>query len=267
MEDKSIIKNTDTVDVNATYINDCIKEVCLKGDSLTKYKRMIEKKYGAEFYQKCGNFIKEVKRLETRNKITNTSIVNLKYLASQILVDDILVDSIVRILNKKIEEKEVDVKTPSPKKTLNKKKSVFQVNKFYSDMNGGYSIWPKEKDSTPADLIIPEQIDEDKISHVDGFEGCNGIQSIVFKSRRELRIHKGAFRNCKNLRSVHFESIMWLKIDSGAFEGCDSLNSLSFSKDGSGNLPSVDINAFTGCPLPLKTRMSLMRYRVSNFFE
>lgn len=95
MEDKSIIKNTDIVDVDATYINDLIKEVCLKGDSQTKYKRMIEKRYGAEFYQKCGYFVKEVKRSVNRKKFTQTSIANLNHLANEIDVTSSTIETLI----------------------------------------------------------------------------------------------------------------------------------------------------------------------------
>lgn len=95
MEDKSIIKTTDTVDVNASYINDCIMEVCLKGDSLTKYKRMIEKRYDAEFYQKCGIFVKEVKRSVNRKKFTQTSIANLNHLANEVYVTSSTIETLI----------------------------------------------------------------------------------------------------------------------------------------------------------------------------
>lgn len=125
MEDKSIIKNIDSVDVNPTYINDCIKEVCLKGDSLTKYKRMIEKQYGAEFYQKCGNFVKEVKRSEGRKKFTQTSQTNLKYLANEINITSDTVDAIINYFTKTFvadEKKEKTVERKRSKREIEKKK-------------------------------------------------------------------------------------------------------------------------------------------------
>ena len=113
MEDKSIIKNT--VDVNATYINDCIKVVCLEGDSLTKYKRMIEKQYGAEFYQKCGSFVKEMKLSVRRKKFTQTSITNLKYLANEIYVTTDTVDTLVNYYTKTFSEDKKTVKKAARK--------------------------------------------------------------------------------------------------------------------------------------------------------
>ncbi len=125
MEDKSIIKNS--IDVNATYINDCIKEVCLKGDSLTKYKRMIEKQYGAEFYQKCGNFVKEVKRSVKRGKFTQTSLTSLQYLANEIGVSSSMIDELVNHFTKKDQKV---TKTPVRRNKKQEKKDDELEEKF-----------------------------------------------------------------------------------------------------------------------------------------
>lgn len=104
MKDESILKKTESSISDATYINDCIKEVCLNGDSLTKYKRMIEKQYDAEFYQKCSNFVKEVKRSAKRGKFTQTSLTNLQYLANEIGVSSSMIDELVNHFTKNAPE-------------------------------------------------------------------------------------------------------------------------------------------------------------------
>ena len=88
------------------YISECIKEVCIKGDSLSKYQKIIEKKYGIEYYQKCEGFVEEVKRSADKKKFTNTSVTNLHYLARQIGVSDATVDAIVKHYTDKFEEEE-----------------------------------------------------------------------------------------------------------------------------------------------------------------
>ena len=110
MEDKSIIKNTDTIDTNVTFINDCIKEVCLKGDSLVKYKRLIEKQYGSDSYQKCINFVKEVRLVINRKKFTQTSIANLNYLANEINVTSATVEALIDYYTKKFANDEKEEK-------------------------------------------------------------------------------------------------------------------------------------------------------------
>lgn len=77
------------------YISECIKEVCINGDSLSKYQKIIEKKYGVEFYQKCEGFVEEMKRSVKRKKFTNTSITNLKYLANEIHVSESTIDVVM----------------------------------------------------------------------------------------------------------------------------------------------------------------------------
>ena len=104
MKDESILKKTGSSGNNVAYINDCIKEVCLNGDSLTKYKRMIEKQYSAEFYQKCSNFVKELKRSAKRGKFTQTSLTNLQYLANEIGVSSSTIDELVNYFTKNAPE-------------------------------------------------------------------------------------------------------------------------------------------------------------------
>lgn len=94
MEDQSIFNQASSTS-EYEYINDCIKEICLKGDSLSKYQKLIERKYGTEFYQKCDNFVEEVHRSLGRKKFTTTSVANLKYLAKEIHVPEETVDLFV----------------------------------------------------------------------------------------------------------------------------------------------------------------------------
>ena len=87
MEDRSVLSQSSGAINNQginEYANECIKEVCLKGDSLSKYQKQIEKKFGEAFYNKCDDFVKEVQRSIESKKFSNTSVINLKYLAKEI---------------------------------------------------------------------------------------------------------------------------------------------------------------------------------------
>lgn len=117
MEDQSIFNPNNTSADNSIlsgqtnnadqeYVNQCIKEVCHRGDSLQKYQRMIEKKFSPEFYQKCENFVEEVKRSVDRKKFSNTSVVNLKYLANEIHVPIETVDGVISHYTKQFEKEE-----------------------------------------------------------------------------------------------------------------------------------------------------------------
>ena len=97
------------------YISECIKEVCIKGDSISKYRTIIEKKYGIEYYQKCEGFVEEMKRSVDKKKFTNTSVTNLHYLAHQIGVSEATVDAIVKQFADKFENghEYIDLGLPS----------------------------------------------------------------------------------------------------------------------------------------------------------
>ena len=102
MKDKSVL-NHSSAQIDDKYINECIKEVCLKGDSITKYQKMIEKQYGPEFYLKCDSFIRELKRSVKKKKFSETSLNNLNYLANEIYVSHSTIDSIVAHYKKKFD--------------------------------------------------------------------------------------------------------------------------------------------------------------------
>ena len=117
MEDQSIFNPNNTSsdtsiltgrnnNADQEYINQCIKEVCHRGDSLQKYQRMIEKKFGPEYYKKCENFVEEVNRSVGRKKFSNTTVVNLKYLANEIHVPVETVDGVISHYTKLFEKEE-----------------------------------------------------------------------------------------------------------------------------------------------------------------
>lgn len=102
MEDLTIVNKTKRSE-DEEYVCECIKEVCLEGDSLSKYQRIIEKKFGPEFYQKCNGFVEEVHRSIDRRKFTNTSITNLRYLANEINLPVETVDSVMSHFSEQFE--------------------------------------------------------------------------------------------------------------------------------------------------------------------
>lgn len=87
MEDQSMLNRSNGAGsqngINE-FANELIKEVCLNDDSLSKYQKQIEKKFGEAFYNKCDDFVKEVQRSIESKKFSNTSVINLKYLAKEI---------------------------------------------------------------------------------------------------------------------------------------------------------------------------------------
>jgi cation transport ATPase len=109
MEDQSIFNHTsDAVNQDGIneYANELIKEVCLNGDMFSKYQKVIEKRFGVEFYKKCNDFVKEVKRLVDNKKFSNTSIINLKYLAKEINISTDTVELLADHFNQQFEKEQ-----------------------------------------------------------------------------------------------------------------------------------------------------------------
>lgn len=80
---------------NDTYLDQLAIEVCLHGEQLEKYERMVTKQYSSEVYANLHLFVDEVNRCRQRQIFTNTSIANLRYLGpivglSQNTVNDIV---------------------------------------------------------------------------------------------------------------------------------------------------------------------------------
>ena len=109
MKDQSIFNYTsDAVNQDGIneYANELIKEVCLDGDTFSKNQKVIEKRFGAEFYKKCNNFVKEVQRLVKNKKFSNTSIINLKYLANEINISTDTVELLAAHFNQQFEKEQ-----------------------------------------------------------------------------------------------------------------------------------------------------------------
>jgi cation transport ATPase len=97
--DKSVLSGS--ANTNAEYINECIKEVCINEDSLTKFRKQIEKNYPqAGFYDKCERFVGEVNESVGRKKFTSTSIKNLDYLGKDILLEGSTITAITQHFEK-----------------------------------------------------------------------------------------------------------------------------------------------------------------------
>lgn len=109
MEDQSMLKGTSgtgTQEGINEYANELIKEVCLNGDSFSKYQKQIEKRFGVDFYEKCDDFVNEVKRSIGNKKFSNSSIINLKYLAREINIPEETVEIVTSHFKQQFEEEQ-----------------------------------------------------------------------------------------------------------------------------------------------------------------
>jgi len=109
MEDQSMLnRSSGSVSQNGIneYANELIKEVCLNGDSFSKYQKQIEKRFGTDFYEKCDNFVEEVKRSIKNKKFSNSSVINLKYLAKEINIPAETVEIVTSHFTQQFEEEQ-----------------------------------------------------------------------------------------------------------------------------------------------------------------
>lgn len=109
MEDQSMLNHTSGVSNQGginEYANELIKEVCLNGDSFSKYQKQIEKRFGTDFYEKCDNFVTEVRRSVKNKKFSNSSVINLKYLAKDINIPSETVEIVTSHFTQQFEEEE-----------------------------------------------------------------------------------------------------------------------------------------------------------------
>ena len=77
-EDQSILSGEHQKDVS--YLNDLAVAVCINGDSLEKYKKIVVKRYDDESYDNMLQFVEELQRQVELHRFTNTSLVSLTYL-------------------------------------------------------------------------------------------------------------------------------------------------------------------------------------------
>ena len=93
MEDESIL-NQNTQEVQ-DYLNDLAIAVCINGDRLEKYEKMVTKRCGDKAFANMKRFVEEVQHSAEREKFTNTSRVNLSYLGKNAGVSE---DTLAKII-------------------------------------------------------------------------------------------------------------------------------------------------------------------------
>ncbi|MCQ2244705.1 MAG: hypothetical protein MJZ32_10670 [Bacteroidaceae bacterium] len=90
MKDKSLFNSKEYNEERIEYINECVREVCINGDDLSKYEKMIGKLFPEEpeLFLKLSSFVEFCVSLKFRKSMSETSVANIKYLAEEIHVTD-----------------------------------------------------------------------------------------------------------------------------------------------------------------------------------
>lgn len=102
-EEQTILNASNQADNE--YLNNLAVAVCINGDKLDKYKKIVTKKYGEDVYKNLKQFVNEQHEYLKRKKVTNTSKVNLTFLGKNAGLNEATIDKIIRHVESKIKEK------------------------------------------------------------------------------------------------------------------------------------------------------------------
>lgn len=107
--DQSIVKRNQQED--ESYLDDLAFAVCVNGESLEKYKKIVEKQYGTDAYANMSQFVQTLQQQVERGQFTNTSLLNLKYLGKNAGMSEEAIDLIIDHFNlERKHENKVSVK-------------------------------------------------------------------------------------------------------------------------------------------------------------
>lgn len=90
-----------------SFLNELAFEVCVNGDSLEKYKKIVEKRYGNDAYANMERFVQTLRQQVERGQFTNTSLLNLKYLGKNAGMSEEAIDIIIDHFNSKVKEEQL----------------------------------------------------------------------------------------------------------------------------------------------------------------
>ena len=78
------------------YLNNLAEAVCINGESLEKYEKVVTKQYGEEVYNNMKMFVEEVQGYVKRKSFTNTSKMNIGYLGKNAGLNEQTINSIIQ---------------------------------------------------------------------------------------------------------------------------------------------------------------------------
>lgn len=100
LHDESILHAADFQ--NDAYLYELLTEVCVRGESLKKYERMVIKKYNSEVYSSIERFVDELSHYAQRGHFTNTSKANLGYLGCEMGLSKDAVEDLISQVSCKV---------------------------------------------------------------------------------------------------------------------------------------------------------------------
>ena len=88
-------------------MDDLAFAVCVNGESLEKYKKIVEKKYGTDVYSNMVQFANTLHQQVARRQFTNTSLLSLKFLGKNAGLSEMAIDMIVEHLRGEFREEQL----------------------------------------------------------------------------------------------------------------------------------------------------------------
>lgn len=104
-EDESILNSKQNR--GDSYLDELAFAVCINGESIVKYKKIVEKQFGIDTYSNMEQFAHVLQQQVERGQFTNTSLLNLKYLGKNAGMSEVAVDMIIDHFNNKVKEEQL----------------------------------------------------------------------------------------------------------------------------------------------------------------
>ena len=105
MKDLSILNSADKK--SESYLDDLAFAVCVNGESLEKYKKIVEKKYGTDVYSNMVQFANTLHQQVARRQFTNTSLLSLRLIGKNAGLSEMAIDMIVEHLRSEFREEQL----------------------------------------------------------------------------------------------------------------------------------------------------------------
>ena len=105
MKDQSLFNSADKK--GESYLDDLAFAVCVNGESLEKYKKIVEKKFGTDVYANMVQFANTLHQQVARRQFTNTSLLSLKFIGKNAGLSEMAIDMIVDHLRGEFREEKL----------------------------------------------------------------------------------------------------------------------------------------------------------------
>ena len=90
-----------------SYLDELAFAVCVNGESIVKYKKIVEKQFGIDTYANMEQFVQTLQQQVERLQFTNTSLLSLKYIGKNAGMSEEAIDKIIDHFNSKVKREQL----------------------------------------------------------------------------------------------------------------------------------------------------------------